>query len=351
MAKFWDWITGADVANAVSAISTPAPQSGWVEPTQNIYTLTYSEFFRGETDTLTREGALQVGGVKRGRALICGAVADAPLFAFRGTERLEVQPTWTYRTDAPGASPWHTWSLVLDDFIFYDESCLALNIGADGYPTDIARIQYDRWSVDAFGLIRIDGVEVDQKNVLRVPGPGAGGLLSTGAADVKAARALARARAQRAMSPVPLVEIHQTSDDQLDQEEIDQLVHDWAAARAANGGVGYTPHNVELRVHGDKTLDFFESAINASRTDIANHLNIPASLLDGSPNTASLTYETREGQSAAFWDQTVPYWLGPLEAALSSDRIVPRGQKVRFDFTQKRGPITTPAIAGAEVQD
>lgn len=347
---FFSKLFGVDaVASAYSAL--PALQSGWVEPTQNIHTLIYQDFFRGETDTLTREGALQVGGVKRGRSLICGAVADAPLFAYRGSERIETQPTWTYRTDAPGASPWHTWSSVLDDFIFFDVSLLALNLGADGYPVDIARVRRDRWSQDADGAIWIDGVQVDPKIVMIVPGPGGGGLLTTGSADVKAARALARARAQRAMSPVPLVEIHQLTDDELDQEEIDQLVADWSAARAANGGVGYTPSSVEIRVHGDKSLDFFESAINASRTDVANHLNIPASLLDGTPNTASLTYDTREGQAQTFWDQTVPYWLGPLEAALSSDRIVPRGQKVRFDFTQKRGPVTDPAIAGLEIQD
>ncbi|MDR2294509.1 MAG: phage portal protein [Microbacterium sp.] len=350
MALF-DFLTrGADLATGRTL--KPGLQSGLVEETSLIHSLVATDFYRGETDELTRETALQVGGVKKGRSLIVGAIADAPLFAFRGTERLAVQPTWTYRTDVPGATPWHTWSGVVDDLIFYDRSLLALRLGADGYPVDIARVRFDRWTSDADGTVRVDGEVVPPESVMIVPGPGGGGLLQSGGPDIRAARALARARTARAVSPLPLIELHQVSDDQLDPDEVDALVSDWAAARSSTtGAVGFTDNRVEVRVHGDKTTDFFESAINASRTDIANHLNIPAALLDGTPNTASLTYETREGQAAVFWDTTVPYWTGPLEAALSSDRIVPRGQKVRFDFTAKRGPVPVPAINSPAAED
>ena len=349
MGAFWDWMTGG--ASSAATVGVPFPVFPVEEENSLIQTLVVGELFKGENEVLTREGALQVGGVKKGRALITGAVADAPLFAYKGDEKLALQPTWTYRTDAQNASPWHTWGMVLDDFVFYDRTLLAFKLGADGYPVDIARVRYGRWSQDGDGSVRVDGELVDPATVMVVPGPGAGGLLSTGAPDVKAARALARARAARAIAPVPLVELHQLTDDELDQDEINSIVSDWSAARAANGGVGFTDNRVEVRVHGDKTTDFYESAINASRTDIANHLNIPAALLDGTPNTASLTYETREGQSQVLWDTTVPYWVGPLEAALSSDRVVPRGQKVRFDFTSKRGPVPAPAIAGPDIQD
>ena len=348
MGRISDFLFGP--ATAVASTQVPFPVFPVEEENSLIQTLIVGELFNGENAVLTREGALQVGGVKKGRALICGAVADAPLFAYKGDEKLAKQPTWAYRTDA-GTSPWHTWSMVLDDFIFYDKTLLAFELGADGYPVDIVRVRYNRWSQDGDGTVRIDGQAVDPKLVMVVPGPGAGGLLTTGAADVKAARALARARAARAIAPVPLVELHQLTEDELEQEEIDALVDGWSAARAANGGVGFTDNRVEVRVHGDKTVDFYENAINASRTDIANHLNIPAALLDGTPNTASLTYETREGQAQVMWDSTIPYWLGPLEAALSSDRVVPRGQKVRFDLTAKRGPVPTPAIAGPDIED
>lgn len=344
---FWDWLAGTP---NTPAMAVPSPLFPVEEGGSLIQTLVWQDIYRGETDLLTRETALQVGGVKKGRSLICGAVADAPLFAFKVDQKIEKQPTWTYRTDA-GTTPWHTWSMVLDDFIFYDKTLLAFDLGADGYPVDIVRIRYGRWTQDEDGTVRVDGQAVPPEQVMVVAGPGGGGLLSTGAADIKAARALAKARTARAISPVPMVELHQLTDDELDQDEVDQLVADWAAARAANGGVGFTDNRVEVRVHGDKTLDFFENAINASRTDIANHLNLPAALLDGTPNTASLTYETREGQSQVLWDTTIPYWIGPLEAALSSDRVVPRGQKIRFDFTNKRGPVPTPAIASPEAED
>lgn len=350
MGKVWDWLTESG-QYAPSAGRVPVPTSPFAEPTTHIQTMVYQDLFGTELDLLTRESALQVGGVKKGRALICGAAADAPIKVYRGPDEVATQPTWTYRTDS-GVTPWQTWAGVLDDLIFYDSSLLGLKLGADGYPTDLMRVRRNRWEITD-GVIRIDGEAVDPKTVLYVPGPegGNGGLLRTGAADVRAARALAKARTARAVSPVPLVELHQLTDDELEQDEIERLTSEWGQARARNGGVGFTDNRVEVRVHGDKITDFFESAINASRTDIANHLNIPAALLDGTPNTASLTYETREGQAQVFWDSTVPYWLGPLEAALSSDRIVPRGQKVRFDFTSKRGPVPTPAIAGPEIED
>src|SRR5690606_19684720 len=72
---------------------------------------------------------------------------------------------------------------------------------------------------------------------------------------------------------------------------------------------------------------------NAVRLDFANLTNIPASLLDGSTATASLTYTTAEGQKSSFHEQSLRYWSAPIEHRLSMDDVVPRGQRVRFDIS------------------
>lgn len=312
----------------------------------NIRALAYADHFQGELEILTREAALEVPAVARARAVLTSVIAGMPLRAY-DADGVEVTPGWLQRTSS--ALPiWHRMAYTLDDLLFHGSSLWALT-RENGTITDAARIPYELWDVDASnGTITVDSQPVPARDVLYIPGPGDGGLLTTGAQTLKGARAIERAWVGRAQNPIPLVELHQISDDEMEDEEINDLVDAWSAGRTSpTGAVGFTDKRVEVRVHGTVQTDLFTEARNATVLDVARLTNVPAALLDGSMSTATLTYSTSEGKANEFAAYTVPYWIAPLEARLSQDDVTPPGGYVRFDtaaLTRLPQPTTAPAI-------
>lgn len=308
----------------------------------------WSEYFAGEISEVTRLGALQIPAVKRARDIIVSAVAALPLKEYRAGE--DVTPSWL-KNSRSGISPWHRTAAVVDDLLFYDWSLLAVERGTDGRILDAVRIPWERWHADDLdGQITVDSRPVSAEEVVLIPGTGSGGLLATGATTIKGAKAMERAWVGRVQNPLPLVELHQTSDDPLtdgtdedEEDEINTLVSDWAAARMSpTGAVGYTPHNIEVRVHGDVKHELFVEGRNASVLDVGRLIGMPAAILDGSMATASLTYSTTEGKRSEFDLYSTPLYLDPIEARLSLDDVAPAGHVIRFDRTPRVATQATP---------
>lgn len=323
----------------------------------NIQTVVFSEFFAGEVGEVTRQGALMVPPIKKGRDILVGAIAGLPLVQRRGAE--DVTPEWL-RNSQTGVSPWHRMAATIDDLIFYDWSLWIVQRDGGGAITDALRCPFDRWQVDDLtGRITIDSQPASAEEVVMIPGNGSGGILAAGATTIKGYRALERAWIGRAQNPIPLVELHQTSDDPLtdgldengdldpdaETDEIQRLIDEWAAARISpNGAVGYTPQQIELRVHGTVQTDLYVEGRNAAVLDVSRLLNLPAAILDGSMSTASLTYSTQEGKRSEFDLLSLPSWMAPIEAALSLDNVAPAGEVIRFDMTTRAATVA-PATA------
>ncbi|WP_054682499.1 phage portal protein [Microbacterium sp. No. 7] len=320
--------------------------------TSQISRVVFSEFFAGEIAEVTREGALMIPPLKRGRDILVGTVAGMPLREFEGGA--EVTPDWLHNS-ASGISPWHRMAATIDDLIFYDWSAWTVKRDSGGTIVDAVRIPYERWAIDDYtGVVTVDGNVVSAEEIVVFPGNGSGGILATGATTIKGYRALERSWTGRAQNPIPLVELHQTSDDPLtdgdddaEDDEIGRLIDEWAAARLSpNGAVGYTPHNIEVRTHGTTTADLFVEGRNAAVLDIARLLNMPAALLDGSMSTASLTYSTTQGKQNEFATYTIPAWTDPIEARLSLDDVSGKGRVIRFDrsalVSVEQEPVTEP---------
>ena len=99
----------------------------------------------------------------------------------------------------------------------------------------------------------------------------------------------------------------------------------------------------------------FIEARNASRLDLAAYFQLPGSLLDASTATASLTYQTQEGNQSSLDTLTVPYWARPIEDRLSQDDVVPVGHTVRFAwaaaYVEPAGPVITSAAGHPAITD
>jgi hypothetical protein len=343
----------------------PSPWQSGRQLTQ----LPWVDLFGVQLDLITRDQAMTIPGVARGRGIILSLIADKPLIAFRAGERLPSQHSWLYRV--PGwQGPWRRMANTLDDHIFYPWSLWGTLRGAPATtaPTDDAttsklgpilqawHIPYDDWQLDDLGricVIDLDGhyVPADESEVLLIPGPSEG-LLAYATRTLAGAVELERAWTQRAKNPIPMIDLHETVQSGMTDTEAQEVVDAWSLARSAeNGGIAYTPNTIEARALGQYSPDFFIAGRNSSRLDVAAFLQLPGSLLDASTATASLTYTTQETQTSSLDLLTIPYWCRAIEDRLSQDDVVPIGQIVRFGFadayTEPPGPIVTMGGAAA----
>ncbi|WP_144797712.1 phage portal protein [Microbacterium paludicola] len=311
----------------------------------NAAQLVWAEHFGVAEDAVTRQTALQVPAIARARALLVGAIADLPIVAYRGNERLARQPAWVHRTDGP-LSIWHRNAATIEDLLLYGVSLWARRNGADGYPLDFVRVPRERWDVDMAGRVLVDGKPAPANEVVVIPGPGEG-LLTTAQNTIRGARAIDRAWQARVRTPIPPTLFQQTERKAATSEEVRAMLEGWSKARRdpESSAVGFVPYGINPVFPGldaSGTQDLFIQGRNALRLDIANLTNIPASLLDGSVATASLTYQTQEGQRSSFQEQTMRYWLSPIEHRLSMDDVTPSGQSVRFDLAYVDHTLPSP---------
>jgi hypothetical protein len=290
-------------------------------------------------DQVTREEALKVPAVVRGRDLICLTLGRYPFAMFRsaGTgnpdddERVPL-PAWLQST-ATGIPTRSRVIWSLDDLLFGGMSVWATERDpATKQITDAVRVSPEYWNVDPDTLgVQVYGEPAQADQVIIFEGYRQG-LLTMAAEGVTASRDLANAWQQRVKSPVPLVKITQTeSNVDLTDDEIDDLVLDFEAARRESG-TAFVPYGFDADAMGTVAPDLYVAGRNADRLDWANNIGLPASLLEGSQATAALTYSTQEGRRNEFVDYSLAAWALPIEDRLSQDDVTPPGHYVRFDL-------------------
>lgn len=331
----------------VNLTSLAAPVSLSLESpnqTSSLAKVVFAEYFAGEQGEVTRLAALQIPALKKARGLLVTTVAGAPLREWEGD--VEVEQPWL-RNSKTGISPWHRIAYLLDDLLFYDWAALAVERDKSGQITDAIRVPFERWGVDGAGKVSVDNKPVSAEQIVLIPGTGDGGILVAGAQTIKGARALERAWIGRAQNPIPLIVLQQVTDDEMEDDEIDKLVADYAAARMSpTGAVAFSDNRIKVEVLGEVSASLFEEGRNAIVLDIGRLTGVPAGILDGSQSEASLTYSTSEGKRNDFLDYSLPALLAPIEARLSLDDVSGSGRVIRFDksglVTPEQAPVNAP---------
>lgn len=310
------------------------PNSGIVSPwaTTQLSQVVWSDIFGVEANIISRKEAMTIPAVAKARQILVSTIAKYPLVALEGAEDVTSQHEWLQSTDGE-VSPWHTMAWTIDDCMFYGWSLWGVERDANGEIIKRERCPIERWKIDPDGQIRIDDVVAEEGSVILIPGPFEG-LLAVGSRTLKGGAKLEASWVGKATNPIPAIELHATTDDPLEYDEVTALVQAWADARSdVNGAIAFTPHNVQAIAHGSAEPSLLIEGRNFLRIDVGAFLGIPAALMDASLSTASLTYSTQEGQRNEFADFTLPYWLEPIQQRLSLDDVVPAGQRVRFDLT------------------
>lgn len=297
---------------------------------------------------LSRSQAIAIPAVSKARNLLISTIAKFPLVTLNTVGPLEPkdQPTFLYRTNS-AVTPYERMAWTIDDLIFYGYSLWLLRRGAADSSgrkpiLDAEWCPTNQWTITD-GHILVDEQEIDDENVILFNSPFEG-LLNVAARTIRGAADVEASWVGRARNPIPLIELHLLDETDLTPTEIkEQIVDPWARARASeNGAIGYTPSNFEVRTHGEVKAELMVEGRNAIRTDVGSFLNIRASMLDGTMGIDSLTYSTNEGEKNSFYEFDLPFWTDPIEARLSMDDVVPRGQRVRFDkYDAYHQPIDT----------
>lgn len=319
----------------------PAIRSPWTE--SNLARVALADITGMQVPGVSRLEAMGVPAVARGRGLIVGHLSALPLKLWDAAAGVEVQaPAW-FGSTRTLQSPRMRLAWTFDDLIFTGMSLWACERDAAGGIVDAIRVPRNQWRPDPDTLgVEVNGQAVtDPASVILFEGLQEG-LLTIAAGDIRGALDMSSAWRKRVKSPIPNVALTQTEQNvELEDDEIDQLILDWEAAREASG-TAFVPWGIKADAMGDVKTELFTDGRNGSRLDLANYLQVPASLLEGSQSTATLTYSTQEGRRSDFLDSCLTYWAAPIEARLSQDDITPDGSTVRFDYSSLATP-TQPA--------
>lgn len=283
---------------------------------------------------VTRDMAMAVPALARARTLICSTIAGVPLVSV-DDENDDDGRTPTYIKETMGeVSPYHRMLWTIDDLFFYGWSLWAVERDNAGQVLDAARVPFEMWSLDADGNVLVDGEPARADDVCLIPGISEG-ILTTGRSTIAQAHQLLRAAARAADNPSAQVELHQTNDAPMTEEEVDRLIARWARARAGEkGGVAYTSSGIEVKEHGASSEHLLIEGRNAAAVDIARHANLPATMVDATLSGSSLSYQN----TAARMSELVTFGLSPLmnavAARLSQGDMSPAGIRLAFDLDQ-----------------
>lgn len=336
-----------DLLRTARAAAAPPVPREFVTPwgQSDLSRFVWQDVFGVDYPINSREAAMRIPALARGRNLIVSSIARNPLRALAVDTPLATQPTWTYACDG-GASPQLRMAWTVDDLIFHGASLWSRRNGADstgGFPLACDRINIDEWEITDDLVIEVNGVEADPSEVILIPGFHEG-ILSFGVDTLADTRSLYAAVRARLKNPHPTLDLHQEDGVDLLEEEIDALLDRWRTARQdPNGAVGFTSRHIKANVleSSDSNQLMIESR-NAAAVDVARLLGLSASLLDATTPTASLNYETTQGRNVELVDRDLGLYMDPITARLSMDDVTPHGTRIGFNTAALTG-ATNPA--------
>lgn len=319
----------------IEAMNTLPIESPWA-PTGLLNSVVWPDILGLENMPLSRAEAVSVPTVARAKGLITSTVARFPLTAYRDDE--DIDYLWMNRTDGP-LSPFHRMSWTVDDLLFYGWSLWTVQRNTQQQVVQAARISFDRWEFDTEGRIIVDGNIAPSNQVVLIPGPHEG-LLSFGSRTVRQATNLLKTADKAAATPNAFLELHQTNEAPMTEQDVALLIEQWSKARRGeNGGVAFTNNSIEVKEHGAANEHLLIEGRNASAVDIARCMGVPAALLDAQAQKGSLTYETTVDRVREFVDFGLLPYMEAIAGRLSQDDVCPRGVRVRFDLQELLGDM------------
>lgn len=322
--------TGSSVGIA-SPFASPVELGGVVIPDLLV------ELFGADADRLplTRDLAMTVPAVARARNVLAPTAGRLPLRVYRGSSEV-TDRTCLDQPETRAARPRFVTILwTIDQMLFHGRAWwIVVERYADtGAPRSFEWVPEWNAKVENGQLVAtLDGnhPRIDPANVVRIDGPHEG-ILNYGSDAIRQALRLDRAALRIADNPVPAIELHQTTPDQLDKDEKDALIAGWIKARRQTG-VGYTNAAIETKVHGLNPEQLIIEGRKFAALQVARMIGVPAWVVDVGVEGSSLTYSNVPSRSRELVDYALTPYLAAIESRLSMDDVLPRGRWCRFDL-------------------
>lgn len=332
--------------------STMRYASPW--STSDLERWTFEQWF-GDGDEIqnTRDAAMQIPAIRRGRNRICTSAGKAPFVEMEGAARVADQPLWITQT-GDGSTPLHRKVWTVDDLMFNGMSCWWRD--NTGTPEETRRrINFEDWEIATDPdsneqVILVDGQPAKPSEVILFTGL-VEGVLIGGRESIRDTRRLYQIVRERLKNPAAQVELHQKEGADLTDPEIDALIERYAAARRGeNAGVSYTSRHIEVIERGQASdAQLYVESRNAAAVDAARLLNLHAGTIDASTPKSTLEYTTDDGRNEEFVDFDLDLYLLPISARLSMDDVCAPGRRVVDDLTDFTALMPSPT--GPNLED
>jgi Phage portal protein len=282
---------------------------------------------------LTRATAWRVPAAAQALQIIAGTLSTLPLARWRGPmltgdDSLIAQPD-------PATTRSATIMATVEDLVLYPYAYWIV-LARDGrnFPIAARHVPADRVDdrLTEEGIIRYEKEEYEAKAVLRFASP-TPGLTLTGADALWTAYLLSRAAQRYANEPVPSGYLQNTGAVDLEEDEIDNLLDTWAAARQARATAYVGPNvNYQTTSFNAEQLQLTAGRELAS-AEIARLCNLPPHYVNApQAGGSSMTYTTLETARRDLVDLCLGQYMAAVCDRLSLDDVTPHGQEVRFSL-------------------
>lgn len=319
--------TGADVAASLA-------------PVTSLDSLT--PFFGG-VNTATREEAMSVPTVARGRNIICSSIASIGLEVIDRSTGMEVEggTPRVIRTPDPRVPGSATYVWTCEDLLFYGYAYWQITeLFSDTYRVrSVQRISPARVTIQTNSL----ATEIEYYMVDGSPVPNSGigslvvfngndeGLLNRAGKTIRTGAELERAAAMYAREPVPSM-VLKSNGTALPADRIAKLLDSWGIARR-NRSTAFLNADVTMEAVG---FDPEKLQLNQARsyvsTELARALGIPAYYVDAETGS-SMTYSNASNQRQSLLDFSLLPMMTSISERLSMPDFVPQSQRVEYDLS------------------
>ena len=347
--SIWDRITTRLFGGA--ALTSPFADQSHLETVSVL-----AEIYDLDADVLpiTRAQAMTIPAIARIRTAIASTIARMPLRAYDAQGILANQPTICTQPEI-GRPAYQTQLWLADQMLFHGRAW-AIRHADDGRTQRATRLelipeQFVTFDPDGLPTGVEGGRRIPPADWIRFDGPHEG-ILTFGSRTMRAAIAIEAAAGRAADNPIPAIELHQTTTEPMNDEEIDKLVKAWSTARRKRtGGVAYTNAAIETKVHGAAAEHLLVQGRAAIALDLARLCGVPAWVIDSAQSGSSITYANITDRMREFLDWAAGPYMAAIEARMSADDLLPAGQWARFDPSELlRGDLKTQAEAFSAAQ-
>jgi HK97 family phage portal protein len=297
-----------------------------------------SPFFRGNR-TATRQEAMSVPAIARGRNIICSSIASIGLEVRDRVTGMIVDSPRVIHTPDPRIPGVATYVWTLEDLLFHGYAYWQITeVFADTQRVrSVQRISPERVTINTNSdSTEIESYSIDGHTPLPLSGIGSlcvfygndEGLLNRAGMTIRTGAELERAAALYAREPVPQM-VLKSNGTALPADRIAKLLESWGASRR-NRTTAFLNGDISLETLGfDPEKLQLAAARSYIATELARALGIPAYFID-SETGSSMTYSNASTTRQTLLDFSLIPLMNSITKRLSMPDFLPSSQRADY---------------------